>query len=102
MRIRLLPGQVVIREVDPAPSESLWTPAPGERERHTHTGVVLAVGPPARTHGGTGAEVPHDFAVGDLVQYHFTSHKGAATRAWPLDGRPAAWIPQENVDGVWE
>ncbi len=100
MKIRLMPGQVVIREETPEASAVLWTPTPGARETHTHTGRVLAHGPPARVNG-TGAEVPHGFTVGDLVQYHFTSHEGVATNVWPLDGKVAVWLPQENVDGVW-
>lgn len=101
MKIRLLPGQVVIREERREPSERLWTPTPGARETRTHTGRVLALGPPARLNG-SGVEVPHGFVVGDLVQYHFTSHQDAATRTWPPDGKPATWVQQENVDGVWE
>lgn len=100
MKIRLLPGQVVVREERSEPSTALWTPAPGARDVRTHRGRVLALGPPARL-GGSGVEVPHGFGVGDLVQFHFTHHQDAATRPWPLDGKPATWVPQENVDGVW-
>jgi hypothetical protein len=66
---------------------------------HTHTGRVLALGPPARTKAG--AEVAHGFTVGDLVQYHFVHNQAAATMPW-VDGEPATWVPQECVDGVWE
>ena len=97
MKIRPLRGQVVIRETRPA--TYLWTPDPAQRQVHTHQGVVLALGPPART--PTGAEVEHGFAVGDLVQYHFTYLEKLALNAWE-DGLPAHWVPQENVDGVWE
>lgn len=101
MKIRLMPGQVVIREEPPEPSAALWTPEPGSRDVRTHTGRVLALGPPARVNGH-GAEVPHGFEVGDLVQYHFTSNREGATRIWPLDGQPATWIPQQNVDCVYD
>lgn len=101
MRIRLLPGQVVVREIHPEPSTELWTPGPGRRDVKTHTGRVLALGPPARLNG-SGPEVPHGFGVGSLVQYHFTSHQDAATRPWPPDGEDATWLPQQNIDLVYE
>ncbi len=91
-------GQVVIQEISPQASAVLWTPAPGLRDVETHTGRVLAMGPPART--PTGAEVEHGFVVGDLVQYHFTHLEEAATNTW--NGEKAVWVPQQNVDGVWE
>jgi co-chaperonin GroES (HSP10) len=99
MHIRPLRGQVVIREETPPASKTLWTPAPGPRQVHTHTGKVLAMGPPART--ARGAEVVHGFAVGDVVQFHFTHLEELARNTWE-DGKPALWIPQENVDAVWE
>jgi co-chaperonin GroES (HSP10) len=92
--IRPLRGQVVIREH--TPPSLLWTPP---TPRTTHTGRVLAVGPPART--PSGAEVPHGFQPGDLVQYHITHLEKMSLNRWD-DGEPAHWIPQENVDGVWE
>ena len=98
MKIRPLRGQVVIRETK-ATTGPLWTPDPNPREVHTHTGRVLAMGPPART--PTGAEVAPGFQPGDLVQYHFTHNQENATNTWE-DGALAHWIPQENVDGVWE
>jgi hypothetical protein len=101
LKIRLLPGQVVVREERPEPSVALWTPAPGARDVRTHTGRVLALGPPARLNG-SGPEVPHGFAVGDLVQFHFTHLEKAATNPWPPDGKLAIWVPQQNIDGVWE
>jgi hypothetical protein len=100
MKVRLLPGQVVVREVLPEASASLWTPQPGPREVRTHVGRVLALGPPARLNG-SGPEVPHGFEVGDLVQYHLTHLEKVATNPWPPDGEMAVWVQQENVDGVW-
>ena len=96
--IRPLRGRVVVREV-PRVTGPLWTPDPRPRDVTTHTGRVLALGPPARTAGG--AEVPHGYRVGNTVQYHFTHLEKMATVTWE-DGLPATWIPQENVDGVWE
>lgn len=100
MKVRLLPGQVVVRELHPDASGVLWTPKPGPRETKTHTGRVLALGPPARLNG-TGPEVPHGFQVGDVVQYHLTHLEKLATNPWPPDGEPATWVPQQNVDFVW-
>ncbi len=98
MHIRPMRGQVVVREDHPAPSALLWTPKPGARQVHTHRGRVLALGPPART--PLGVEVPHAYAVGDLVQYHFTHLEEAARNRW--GDEEAVWIPQANIDGVWE
>ena len=98
MKIRPMRGQVVVREVAASPSSVLWTPEMRAREVRTHTGRVLAMGPPARTAGGV--EVAPGFSVGDLIQWHFTSNEANATRVWE-DGEPAVWVPQVNVDGVW-
>jgi co-chaperonin GroES (HSP10) len=97
--IRPLRGQVVVREETPQASPSLWTPTPTARQVHTHTGRVLALGPPARTAGG--AEVPHAYRVGDLIQFHYEHLEELLTNEWE-DGRPAVWVPQSSVDGVWE
>lgn len=96
--IRPLRGQVVVREVPPRPSAVLWTPPPGPRSVTTHTGRVLALGPPARTAGGV--EVPYEYQVGDLVQYHFEALEKLLTNPWE-DGEPATWVPQWCVDAVW-
>ena len=104
MNIRLMRGQVVVREVEAAPSGALWTPTPGARQVRTHTGRVLALGPPARlTEHPDSPEVPHGFVVGDLVQYHFGAMgtQEARTRLW-TDGEPATWMTQAEIDGVWE
>jgi hypothetical protein len=104
MNIRLMRGQVVIREHTPAPSSTLWTPELGPRHVRTHRGVVLGLGPPARlTESPSSPEVPHGFEVGDLVQYHFgaVGTQEARTRAW-TDGQPATWLTQAEIDGVWE
>ncbi len=95
---RPMRGQVVIQETPPQPSVRLWTPTPKPREVVTHTGRVLALGPPART--ACGAEVPHGFGVGDLVLYRFTFLEKVSLNEW--DGVPAHWIPQQDVTAVWE
>lgn len=104
MKIRLMRGQVVVREDTPAPSAALWTPELGPRQVKTHRGVVLGLGPPARlTEHPSSPEVPHGFEVGDLVQFHFgaVGTQEARTRAW-VDGKPATWLTQAEIDAVWE
>ena len=100
MRIRLMRGQAVIREVDRG-SDVLWTPEEkNQRSVKTHTGRLLALGPPPLTKRG--AEVPIDVRVGDLVQFHYVHHREAHTRAWPEDGKLAVCIPQIALDAVWD
>lgn len=96
--IRLLRARVVIRE-NISHSSVLWTPDGNPRDRKTHRGVVLGMGPPGLNKWGH--EVPWGFAVGDEVLYHFEQHEGAATKDW-IDGRPAHWLPQFSVDAVVE
>lgn len=101
MKVRLLRGQVVVRETTPPASQTLWMPEEKARQVKTHRGVVLGMGPPA-LFGKFGVEVPYDFQVGDEVSYHFVHHAEAHTRPWPLDGLDATWVPQHAVDAVWE
>jgi hypothetical protein len=103
MNVRLMRGQVCVREVEQTGSSSLWTPEPGAREQKTHTGRVLTMGPPARLHlkSASAPEVPYGFEVGALVQFHYEHHQEAHTRTW-VDGEPATWVPQSCIDGVWE
>ena len=104
MKIRLMRGQVVVREETPPASAMLWTPEQGPRQTRTHRGVVLGLGPPSRlTEHPDSPEVAHGFEVGDLVQYHFGTMgtQDARTRAW-VDGKPATWLTQAEIDGVWE
>jgi co-chaperonin GroES (HSP10) len=103
MKIRPMRGQVVVREVEMT-SPVLWTPSPSQRDVSTHMGEVLALGAPARlTEHPSSPEVPHGFRVGDLVQYHFGAMgtQEARTRTWS-DGKPATWMTQAEIDGVWE
>jgi hypothetical protein len=106
VRVRLMRGQVVVRELDASPSSALWTPDPRARARDvkTHRGLVLALGPPARvTEHPSSAEVPYGFEVGAIVQYHFgaVGTQASRTRAW-TDGEPATWLCAAEVDAVWE
>lgn len=106
---RVLRGQVVIREELDAqhaeyrhivvPRARAGDDADGERRARTsHVGIVLAMGPPART--ARGVEVTPGFAVGDRVVFHWGHLERAWTRPWPEDGLDACWIPQEFVDAV--
>ncbi len=106
--IRLLRGMVVIREHTKADTEqfrNIIIPAVStQHDRHAvararkwHRGTVLAMGPPALTKKG--AEVPHDFKVGDVVYFHFVHHEEGFTRPWS-DGELATWVPQSAIDAV--
>lgn len=107
-RIRLLRGQVVIREDLRADTGeythliipdrfSPHNPDHAQESRTWHRGTVLAMGAPMLTKRGV--EVPHGFAVGDEVIFHWAHHEKSWTREW-VDGLPACWIPQAYVDAV--
>ena len=97
--IRPLRGQVVVRENEATRTGLLWHPAPGQRQVKTHRGVVLAMGPPARDKWGN--EIAPGFKVGDEVSFHWEMNEEAHTREWPDDGKPACWVRQYAIDGVW-
>jgi co-chaperonin GroES (HSP10) len=99
VKIRPLRGQVVIREVERR-SSVIWTPAPGQRDVRTHRGIVIAMGPPARDKWGN--EIAHGFKGGDEVSFQWEMNEEAHRREWPEDGKPACWVRQYAVDGVWE
>ena len=94
--IRLMRGQVAVRETPPEPSSILWTPTPNPREVTTHRGVVLALGAPSLING---REVAWGFDVGGVVQFHFEHNEKAHTLPW-IDGGDAVWLPQRCVDAV--
>ena len=101
MRLRLLTGRVVIREIlSDERSGRIWTPDPKAKDVLTHRGRVLGVGPgPLRPDGSRCAI---GFHVGDVVQYHFSGHHEKGwTHMWPEDGLPAVWVPWYDVDGVY-
>src|SRR5271157_2379939 len=108
MTLRLMRGQVIVREIFPENKFGLWTPEPSHpRAIKTHRGIVLGMGLPAevsfyRSDLGkvVSYEVPFGFRVGDTVQYHFEHHQEAWTTPWPDDGKPATWLPQHCVDAV--
>ena len=110
MNIRLLRGQVVIREdrkADTRHYTQLIVPDVSTahdkdaiaRARKWHRGKVLAVGSPVLTRKGH--EVPHGFGVGDDVLFHWEHYEAGFTRPW-VDGELACWVPQMCVDAVVE
>jgi co-chaperonin GroES (HSP10) len=119
MKLRLLPGRVAIREDLPEKVGAIVLPGgyhqAHERDRRSHRGIVLAVGPPARTRKGV--EVPLGFGPGDVVHFVFDSAPaygdasrlgvgGATEKArrgvWPKDGLPCTWVAQEEIVAVEE
>jgi hypothetical protein len=98
--LRLLRGQVVIREELEGYSATIWTP-PGQRKKEEgRVGRVLAMGPPAYfDYSGRCVEVPYGFGVGDRVVFVWLSNPHHYTMPW-VDGEPAAWIPQGGVLAV--
>jgi co-chaperonin GroES (HSP10) len=112
MNIRLLRGQVVVREdldADTSHFTHIVVPGVNDDERHDpdarqrarkwHRGVVLAKGAPMLT--PKGVEVPHGFEVGDVVIFHWIHREKSWTREW-VDGKLAAWLPQAAIDAVVE
>lgn len=106
-RIRLMRGQVVIRE-DFTPHthagsilipgiSNIDNPNAVARRRTWHIGEVLGIGKPALDKWNH--EVPYGFDVGDRVIFHFIHNEDAHTRDWS-DGKRAVWIPQMAVDCV--
>jgi len=97
-------GLLVLPDLDPH----------AEREKKSHRGRVLALGPPAhaeRSWDGDrwvgGAPVPWDCRVGDEVQFVFAVwlDKMRRGRDWPesMGGNAElAVIAQEEILGVWE
>lgn len=98
MKIRLLRGQVVIREIT-AQSSLLWSPVLKGRDIQIHRGTVLAKGPPMLFNNKY--EMDHGFEVGDEVLYIWVHNESTYTREWE-DGQPASWIPQQAIQGVIE
>lgn len=98
MKVRLLRGQVVVREIKRT-SSIIITPDANPRSIKTHRGIVLQMGPPALFDNRH--EVPFFFNVGDEVIFHFDEHEDKRTRKW-VDGEPAVWLKQMEVDAVVE
>ena len=65
----------------------------------THRGTVLAMGPPVLTDDGH--EVPHGFAVGDVVQFHFEATESGRTTTWG-EHEGVLVMAQREIDAVLE
>jgi co-chaperonin GroES (HSP10) len=111
-KIRPLRGRVVVREIETLVSPngivfpSMQRDWDREADRNkgikamsSHRGIVLDMGPPARTKKG--AEISPGFRVGDTVQYKWTHNEREFTKEWS-DGKPASWISQDCVLAVIE
>lgn len=99
-RIRPMRGQVIVREIkdEYATIRGVWRPPSNPRDIKIHRGRVLAMGAPMRT--TSGAEVPYEFAVGDVVLFSFVSNEAkVATNVWE-DGEKAVWLPQWVISAV--
>jgi hypothetical protein len=57
------------------------------------------MGPPVQT--AKGVDIPHGFAVGDVVGFHFEGTEKGRIANWE-DGKPALWMAQREVDYVVE
>jgi hypothetical protein len=108
MTIRLLRGQVAIRENLRAQySQFKHIIVPDRSTKHdkdaiqydrtSHRGIVLGMGAPALTPNGV--EIDPGFGVGDEVIFHFAHLEKAWTAVWE-DGERAVWIPQMFIDAV--
>lgn len=103
--LRIPRGAVVVREMlAHGYSEFPSLVIPGRdkqvsaRDRKSHVGVVIAMGPHRQTKKGV--EVDPGFVVGDVVTWHWETHEKSWTRPWPPDGEDACWLPTDCIDGV--
>jgi len=82
-----------------------------ERDRTSHRGRIVAMGPPAETKKG--AVIAPDFGVGDEVQFvfdqlsdHYGGHgswkESAREGVWPPTGEKIFYIAQAEVIAVYE
>jgi co-chaperonin GroES (HSP10) len=106
--IRVLRGRVIVREDLRADTEhyrhiivpdvsTQHDPDAIAVARTWHRGTVLAMGAPALTKKGV--EVPHGFAVGDQIYWHFVHNERSWTLTW-IDGERAVALPQSCIDAV--
>lgn len=114
MTVLPLRGRVAIRELHYTPSRIVQPDGYAkthERDRTSHRGLVLAMGPPAQTRKGV--DVVPDFQPGDVVLFVFDAPNAdlvqgggateqARTGIWPADGGPCVWICQEEVIALEE
>jgi co-chaperonin GroES (HSP10) len=103
--IRLLRGQVVIREdksVHRRYGSIIVPERQGRDPENWHVGTVLGHGPPAFLNDKPDSPtVPFDFVVGDRVFFSWDHNEREHTKEWE-DGKAACWIPQKLVHAVLE
>ena len=98
MKVRPLPGRVIIREIKERSSIIVDPGRWDERAVTTHRGVVIDATPFVFPNG---VEAPLDFEVGDTVQFHFEATEKGRTVTWgEHDG--VLVMHQREVDAVLE
>ena len=102
--IRPLRGRVVIREhKEPSRLVTIIDTTDPRGDPHaatlTHRGTVIAMGPPVLL--TSGAEVPHHFRVGDVVQFHFEATESGRTTTWG-EHEGVLVMAQREIDAVIE
>lgn len=98
MRVRPLPGRVVIKEDRRLSTVILLGHSPDDRTVTTHRGTVIDAEPLVLPNG---AVVPLDFKVGDVVQFHFEATQKGRTTTW--NGHEDVLVmAQREIDAVIE
>ena len=93
-----LPGRVVVHEVDRR-SSIIHMVDGNPRDQTSHRGIVVAMGPPARTPRGD-APVPHGFSVGAEVVFVYGEGPVESGRQGMWGDRKVLWISQEEILAV--
>ena len=104
-----LPGRVAVRMLDRVSTIIVDPYADSDTRRRaqtSHRGVVVAMGPPART-PKLNAEVPPGFSVGAEVVFVFGAPNASgagglveSAREGEWDGAKITWVAQEEVLAV--
>ena len=100
-----LRGRVVIREIRPDRTGSIWHPDQAQdpkRDEKSHRGIVMAIGAPMISSQTEGAvEVPHGFRAGDVVHFVFAAScaERGRTTIWE-DDLPVVWLTQSEILAV--
>ena len=72
----------------------------GLRAKASHEAVVLGMGPPAVVYNKH--ELPHEFVIGDRVNFSWQMNdKWSDGQVWE-DGEPCIFVAQECINGVIE
>lgn len=98
MKLVPMRGRIVIREHKQT-SSVIHLVDNDPRATVTHRGTVLAAGPPVLL--DSGAPVPLDFDVGDVVQFHFEATEKGRTTTWG-EHEGVLVMAQREIDAVIE